>query len=193
MDIIINIDSSSDIKKLTKKIALYKFLYKKRNLKLKYSKTLDRKTKYELETFEKAFNLKRKKERLAYIYDRTYDFIANNYVETNFCEFENDQCISQRIKNCKNKNGCCGECKYLKNKRCSINALSCKLYFCSYINKKKKAIKIKDISFANCFFTIKQKIIVSLSVFQSREKMLEILHSNSLILWYIKTSINNNK
>jgi len=183
MNIVININNPSDIKKLIKQIKIYKIIYKNKILKLKYSKKIDKKTKYELDIIETAFNIKNKKERLMFIYDKTYEFITSNYVETNFCEFKNNQCINHRLKNKNINNGCCCNCRHLKNKRCSINSLSCKFFFCPYIRKNKKIIKVNDISFANCFFTTKQKMIINLSVLQSRDKMLNDLYKNSLILW----------
>jgi hypothetical protein len=141
---------------------------------------------YELESIENAFNIKNKKERIEYIYDRAYDFIVGNYVDTNFCEFINDQCICQRNKNSLRKNGCCGNCKHLVNKKCNINALACKFYFCPYIHRNKKPIKIYHVNFVNCYFSYRQKIIASNSIFRSREKVLKDLYGNSLILRFLR-------
>ena len=71
------------------------------------------------------------------------------------------------------KDGCCysdargGLCENLKNHRCQIKSISCKLYSCEYLRNKKVYFKIKDIPLLKYFFNLKQKYILKY-IFYSR-------------------------
>ena len=85
-------------------------------------------------------------EKYEYIYDTVCDFLDNEFICKNICEFKNDKCIAKRNFNitC----GCCRhykslfsnqliQCEYLINKRCSTKCLTCKMFTCNYIVKHK--------------------------------------------------------
>lgn len=124
-------------------------------------------------------------EKYEYIYDTVCDFLDNEFICKNICEFKNDKCIAKRNFNitC----GCCRhykslfsnqliQCEYLINKRCSTKCLTCKMFTCNYIVKHKKIkYRIKDIFLLDKFLNPIQKIIILISYFTSKEKIIKRL------------------
>ena len=127
-------------------------------------------------------------EKYEYIYDTVCDFLDNEFICKNICEFKNDKCIAKRNFNitC----GCCRhykslfsnqliQCEYLINKRCSTKCLTCKMFTCNYIVKHKKIkYRIKDIFLLDKFLNPIQKIIILISYFTSKEKIIK-----RLLIW----------
>ena len=127
-------------------------------------------------------------EKYEYIYDTVCDFLDNEFICKNICEFKNDKCIAKRNFNitC----GCCRhykslfsnqliQCEYLINKRCSTKCLTCKMFTCNYIVKHKKIkYKIRDMFLLDKFFNPIQKIIILISYFTSKEKIIK-----RLLIW----------
>ena len=123
-----------------------------------------------------------------YIYDKSCDYLDNEFQCKNICEFENDKCIAKRNFNC--TSGCCRhykslfsnklvQCKYLVNKRCTTKCLVCKMFTCSYIVKNKNIkYRFKDIFLVDKFFNPIQKIIILISFFTSKEKIIK-----RLLMW----------
>ena len=67
-----------------------------------------------------------------------------NYLDKNVCiscDFKSNKCKANRLNVfVHNNNGCCyfrgeGLCKYLKNKKCTMLNISCKLFMYSLIEK----------------------------------------------------------
>ena len=123
-----------------------------------------------------------------YIYDKSCDYLDNEFKCKNICEFKNDKCIAKRNFNC--TCGCCRhykslfsnelvQCEYLVNKRCTTKCLVCKMFTCNYIVKNKKIeYRFKDIFLADKFFNPIQKIIILISFFTSKEKIIK-----RLLIW----------
>ena len=82
------------------------------------------------------------------------------------------------------KDGCCysdargGLCENLKNHRCQIKSISCKLYSCEYLRNKKVYFKIKDIPLLKYFFNLKQKYILKYSFFKPKSYVMYKLMEN---------------
>lgn len=124
-------------------------------------------------------------EKYEYIYDTVCDFLDNEFICKNICEFKNDKCIAKRNYNitC----GCCRhykslfsnqliQCEYLIDKQCSTKCLTCKMFTCDYIVKHKKIkYRIKDIFLLDKFLNPIQKIIILISYFTSKEKIIKRL------------------
>ena len=127
--------------------------------------------------------LKTKLEKIDYIYDKTCEYLDNEFATRNICQFENNKCIAKR--ECDLTCGCCRhskdrnffsllaseyvECEYLKNKHCSANCISCKLYTCPTLNKMGIKFRIKDLFLLNNYFSIRQRIIVKTYCFTPKE------------------------
>ena len=75
-------------------------------------------------TIMNAINIKDKYKRYEYIYNTVCSYLDER-INTNYCEFKDDICIRDRLKNNNHKNGCCeckgrGKCKYLIDSKCTL-------------------------------------------------------------------------
>ena len=180
--LIININNDN-YNKIIKKTRRYIKLCDKKNLKFKYETDLN---KEELKDIEKAINIKDKKERIEFIYDKIC-LDLDKKINTNYCEFENDICIKYRYKNSNHKNGCCeckgrGKCKYLIGSTCTMKTcMACKLFTCKTLRKKGIKHNINDYIIGKYFFTRKQKDILRYSFWTPKEIVIDRLLKNKYI------------
>lgn len=117
-----------------------------------------------------ALNIKKRKQRITYIYDKAIEYI-NNYYTKDLCQFKDNMCIAARVNHTGLKNGCCRLCMYQNNKGCKVNNISCKLFYCETALKNIKKLEIKDIPILkvlsptqrfmlqSCFFTKREDVI----------------------------------
>ena len=122
-----------------------------------------------------ATNLKNLNVRYSYIYDKVCDYLDNEFVTNNICGFKDNICKSvENNSHCKeSRYGCCygrnrGLCHYLKDNKCSIKSISCKLFTCRYLKKEKINYKINDIVLLKYFFNMRQKFILDTSLFKDK-------------------------
>ncbi len=140
-----------------------------------------------------ALNIKDKKKRLSYVYDKACDLLDDDFYGKNVCEFKDNKCIYAR-KEKTHCDGCCRSrdgdkvCVYLKNHICSIRCLACKFHICKYIRKKGLRYRVNDILVLKYLLNWKQKIMVYLDFFMTKEEVLKDLTKNSIILWAFKKS-----
>ena len=133
-----------------------------------------------------AINIKDKYKRYEYIYDRVC-FYLDEKIKTNYCEFKDDICIRDRLKNNNHKNGCCecigrGKCKYLIDSKCTLgNCMACKLFTCHTLKKKGISENINNYVLTKYFFTRKQKDILRFSYWTPREIVLDRLMTNTYV------------
>ena len=167
-----------NVDKEIKKTKKYLKLCDKNNCKIKYKNTKD----FWLKNIEKAINIKDDLKRYNFIYDVICDYIDKKYLECNYCEFKDDICkYFRETNNLSHKNGCCnsdargGLCKYLKNRKCSIKSISCKLYACPVLRKNKINFRMKNIPLIKYFFNIKQKYYIKYSFFKDKDYVINKL------------------
>lgn len=135
-----------------------------------------------------ALNIKNKKERIKFIYEKSCDLLDDDFYGKNICEFKNNKCIHDRVLNC-SCDGCCKtndglkKCKYLVNHRCTIRCIACKFHICHCIRKKRYKIKVNDIYMIKYLYNWKQKIIIYNDFFIPEVEVLNHLYKNSIILW----------
>ncbi|MBR3049162.1 MAG: hypothetical protein IKG58_01210 [Bacilli bacterium] len=129
-----------------------------------------------------ALNIKDIKERYSYIYDVVCNYLDNKFNTDNICDFKNNRCISVRNNNhcSESKNGCCygrkrGVCEHLKNNRCNIKSISCKLFTCRHLKKKGIKFKVNDIPLLKYFMNLQQKLIIINSFFKDKDEMIKLL------------------
>lgn len=133
----------------------------------------------------KAILINEKEKRIEYIYDQVCRDLDEEFEKNNYCDFKDDICKAKR--NCKEKTTmeCCHkfknrilmsgglqECPYLINKRCATQCITCKLFTCDAINVK---FKLRDIPLIQYFFNPIQKLIVKISFFTKKEKIIKKL------------------
>lgn len=131
-----------------------------------------------------------KRKRIKYIYEQVCKDLDEDFAKNNYCDFKNDICIGKRNCNEKVTMGCCHkfknpitmsgglkECPYLKNKHCSTECITCKLFTCDAIKVK---FRLKDIPLIAYYFNPIQKLIVKTSFFTSKEKIID-----RLVFWQL--------
>ncbi len=127
-----------------------------------------------LKTIVNALNIKKRKQRIEYVYDEAVKYI-NDYYKEDLCQFKNNQCIAQRKSNNKKINGCCRVCPLVTDKGCPSSNLACKLIYCKTALKNLKLLKIRDIQVLKCL-SIFQRLTLKGSFFQTREEIIKDLY-----------------
>lgn len=132
-----------------------------------------------------ASNEKDLEKRYSYIYDVVCTYLDNEFKNKNICCFENNRCISVRNNgHCRESlNGCCygtkrGLCKNFKDGRCTIKAISCKLFTCRYLKKQGVKYRVNDIFLLKYFFNIRQKFLLENSIFKDKDEIIKLLLEN---------------
>lgn len=131
-----------------------------------------------LKDIEKAINMKNKRERIEFIYDKVCDYLDDDFIKKNKCLFKNNQCISDRSKNYDKNCGCCrsrnGElCQYLKDGRCTIRNMGCKFFVCPTLKKRGVTYKTTDFPLLKYFCSFRQRIVLRYTIFVPKEKVIE--------------------
>ena len=166
-----------DLYKFYKKLPLYRsLLYKKVTFETDIK---------EIEEIVKALNIKKRKDRITYIYDTACKKIDNHYENKNICGFKNNKCyVQQKLKN-NYINGCCRFCLYQSSKGCRTQNLTCKLFTCSEVEKRCKIIKFDDLNILK-LLTKRQKLIAKTNYFTKRESFIDDLYIGLFVLWELK-------
>ncbi len=146
--------------------------------KIKYNiaSDVDEKYKVELKNIEKAINIKNIEKRFNFIYDTVCDYLDSQYFGKNLCGFdENGVCEYYRKVDPTHYNGCCYRedrklCEYFDEEHsvCTDRGISCKLYSCPVLRKKKIEYKVNDFPLLKYFFTFKQKLIIKYSLLKPK-------------------------
>ena len=145
----------------------------------------------------KAILLDDKKKMYEYIYDTVCEILDNNFYGKNLCDFNDNKCGAKANTTC--DTGCCRhyenrilgpfkfnnklvQCEHLKNYRCSVQCLPCKLFTCDYLEKKGIKFRIKDIFLLDTFFNPFQKITLKFAVYTTKDIIIKRLILKSY-LW----------
>lgn len=179
MEKVLFIENEKNLRTFYHYLFLYKsFLYRFVNFRLDEDK-------FDISGIVEALNIKNKKKRVEFIYDRACDEVDNFFANKNICNFKNGQCgIQRKLKN--NKfNGCCRRCAYQTSKGCPTKNLACKLFFCSYIKDRYDIIKLKDLKILKALY-FRQRAIVKSDYFSSRRDVINDLYLNSYIIGNIR-------
>ena len=176
------INDKSALDNFYRKLFFYKsFIFKKTTFTVE--------TKYEqIKPIIKALNIKKRKDRITYIYDEACKQIDNHYKNKNICGFKNNKCYVQQKLNNGTINGCCRLCKYQSEKGCKTVNLTCKLFTCSEVEKRCKIITFDDLKILN-LLSYRNKMILKSDYFSKRENVIKDLYYGSVILWAIRIII----
>lgn len=151
------------------------FLYRSFIFRFTKFSTTDKK----LNNIVKALNIKKRKQRIEYVYDEAIKYI-NKYYSDDLCQFKNNQCLVQRQKKVDKINGCCGLCIYQNSKGCKVDNISCKLFYCDTALRNMKKLDINQIDILKCF-NLRQRFIVKSDFFATREQVINDLYYGILI------------
>ena len=146
-----------------------------------------------------------KKRQNEFIYDTVCTYLDNEFKRCNICDFKNNQCVANRVGGCGKHTtmGCCYSfdyarlyeprlvkneklCKYMKNKSCSTQNISCKLFTCAYLKEKNIKFDTHKILLLDCFFNRKQHEVIRSNFFRNREEILDKLleKNHDTYLWF---------
>ena len=140
--------------------------------------------KEELKDFQEALNLKGRKKRMTFLYDRACDIIdAYNEKNRISCRYNEDG-ICEDPKHQTRKNGCCCHCYLQSPTGCPTRNLSCKFYFCDHICKSFRPLTMGDIDLL-WMFTWSEREIIKNNVFVKRETYINLLCLGSYLLFCI--------
>ena len=136
---------------------------------------------FQEKAFIKAYNEKDHKKRYNYIYEYMCNYINKKICK--LCDFKDNKCIANRMKlSVHSENGCChfrkeSPCKLLKDKKCTIKCISCKLFMCEYIEKRILKYKSlpKNYLLLNFFFNKKQQQILQHNYRKDKKEIIEKL------------------
>lgn len=132
------------------------------------AKELDEETLFKEEQIKKAIeiiNIDSKEKQYEKIYDEVYSYLKKDFIANNYCDFQNNKCVTQRhfsfYPPCK-KNGCCftqiRTCKHLqKDGSCNVECMACRLYSCPYLSKRGITYMASEIVLLKAFFTKEQR------------------------------------
>lgn len=168
--------------KFYRKLFFYKsFIFKK--------STFTVETKFqEVKPIINALNIKKRKQRIIYIYDEACKQIDNHYQNKNICGFKNNKCYVQQKLNNGTINGCCRMCKYQSKYGCTTQNLTCKLFTCSEVEKRCKVIAFDDLKILK-LLSFRNKMILKSDYFSKREDVINDLYIGSMLIWCIKIVI----
>ena len=141
-----------------------------------------------------ALNIKKRKKRIDYVYDKACEYLDLYIKDNNVCDFIDNKCFVQRRPNNTNKDGCCGpiKCKHIKNGVCTTKNISCKLFYCPDARKKAKVLGMKDIDILK-LLSFRQRLVIVFNVASTREEILKDLYSYSLIYAILRIFIRDFK
>lgn len=146
------------------------FLYRLSIFKLFTFKTNNK----ELKNIVNALNIKKRKERIKYVYDEAIKII-NIYYSDDLCKFKDNKCIAQRKNNSKTISGCCRTCPILTDKGCPSVNITCKLLYCKTALQNLKALKISNISILKCL-SLSQRLILKTDFYATKEQIINDLY-----------------
>ena len=140
----------------------------------------------------KATNITNKSDRNDYIYDVICNILDDKWNKYSPCKFCNNKCIASRNNFMDKKyDGCCysfkrkrfgkvnkEKCIHLKHdKSCDTKNISCKLFTCDYLKKKKIfSTEYDDYLLLKLFFNKKEKLIIKYNFFKTKEEVLNKLN-----------------
>ncbi len=140
--------------------------------------------KEELKDFETALNLKNRRKRMTFLFDRACDIIDRYNEENGITCSYNSEGICEDPKHQTRKNGCCCHCYLQSSTGCPSRNLSCKFYFCDHICKKFRPLTMEDIDLLKMFNWSEREIIKN-NVFVTRRTYINLLCLGSYLLFCV--------
>ena len=116
--------------------------------------------------------------RINYIYDYMCNYLDDEFIRFNLCDFKDNKCISRRdleCNGCKNPvtYGCCYTkgrvCPNLINSRCTIKSLPCKFFTCRYLEKRGIKYRPWDYLMIRLFLSYRQMYILDQSLYTPKD------------------------
>ena len=151
----LKIDNEKQLKKF------YRYLFIYRSFLFRFIKFKLEEDKYEVSEIIKALNVKGRKKRITYIYDKACEEIDEFFEGKNVCDFKDGKCLSQQKNNSDKFNGCCRLCEHRTGGLCPSRNLACKLFYCSYVTDKYEILNYEDIKVLKCLTPLQRFVVES--------------------------------
>lgn len=137
----------------------------------------------------KALLIKDVQQKYEYLYDEICNYLDEQFLKNNLCQFENDKCIYMKDTN--KLMGCCHHfknkkygifysnklilCEHfdLNKKQCSTKCVACKLLTCPHLKKQGITFTINNVYLIKYFFNIFQKLVLMTTFFTTKEKIIK--------------------
>lgn len=174
MEITISIRSIQDLKKLERRLFIYRSFF------CRFIHFSNKNSLIPIDTIISSLNIKKRKQRITYIYDALCRQVDTYYQDKNICRFEHDRCIVQRRK-MKYKNGCCRMCKYSSPTGCTTSNFTCKMFYCVGAARGYTTLQEKDLPLLKCL-SIRQRFLLRHDFFSSREDVINDLWWESVFI-----------
>ena len=128
-----------------------------------YAKEINEESLFKADQITKSFILKTipDKERMySKLYDYVYDYLQQDFIGNNYCDFIDNKCIAQRhirMYPWHLKDGCCyrefTKCKYFNKESCKVRCMACRLFSCPYLSKMNITYYGREILLFNAFLS----------------------------------------
>lgn len=150
------------------------------------AKELDDETLFKEEQIRKAIeiiNINSKEKKYERIYDEVYSYLQKDFITNNYCDFQNNKCITQRhfslYPPCR-KNGCCftqiRTCKHLqKDGSCNVECMACRLFSCPYLSKRGITYLASEFILLKAFLTKEQRHHLVFDFYKPKSEVLKKL------------------
>ncbi len=171
---LVDLSNERKVKKFYKKLWLYKsFLF--RGVKFEVGEVDDKNLKLIVD----GLNIKKRKERIDYVYDEACRMIDESVKGKNICGFVDGKCEAHRCMKKDYINGCCRRCRYQTSEGCPSSNFACKLFVCSAVTSKYEVLRLDDIKVLK-LFSAKNRYLVKSDYFSKREDVLRDLYTYTL-------------
>lgn len=138
----------------------------------------------DIEVIIHALNLKKRKERITFIYDKAIEEIDNFYKKKDICCFQNGTCLAHRELQKNYKNGCCRWCHFQSDTGCTTQNIACKFFVCDSVRKNCKVLEFADVKILKVL-SKGQQALLKKDFFSSRDSVIGDLN-RGLILGTIR-------
>ena len=98
--------------------------------------------------------------RISKLYDYVYDYLKEDFISNNYCDFRDNKCIAQRhlrIYPWHIKDGCCYneffKCKHFDKANCNAKCMACTLFSCPFLSKMHITYYGREILLFKAFLT----------------------------------------
>ncbi len=132
--------------------------------------------KKEYQPIVDCLNVKGRKKRIQKVYEEACHFVDSYYKDKNLCDFQNGQCLSQRVHHTNKIDGCCRGCFYRTGGKCPTANLACKLFYCATVREKNKTLTMDEIPVLRCLSPC-QRFILKSDYFSSKGEVIRDLYS----------------
>ena len=120
------------------------------------------------------------KEKINKIYDYTYNYLKNDFISNNYCDFIKNKCVAQRrfhLYPINRKDGCCfmeiRKCPHLKNGQCDTECLACRLFSCPFLTKRGIGYYANEFVLLKAFLNKNQRKKLVFEFYKSKEEILK--------------------